>query len=118
MLGFKPLRLPALKRVIIFELFPATLKRCFPLLKQRAPTNLTDPGARWEPPHLWGGWSASALQNQDSTSILRFSAGESRFATFPHPVLAPEVSFLGSHANGSRDYSGALFLFFQHLSLG
>jgi hypothetical protein len=45
--GFKSLRLPALKRMIIFELFPATLKRCFPLLKQRALTNLTG-GGRWE----------------------------------------------------------------------
>jgi len=31
---------PALKRMIEIELFPATLKRCFPLLKQRAPTKL------------------------------------------------------------------------------
>jgi hypothetical protein len=30
--------MPALKRRIKAELFPATLKRCFPLLKQRAPT--------------------------------------------------------------------------------
>jgi hypothetical protein len=30
--------MPALKRRIKVELFPATLKRCFPLLKQRAPT--------------------------------------------------------------------------------
>jgi peptidyl-prolyl cis-trans isomerase SurA len=29
---------PALKRTLRVELFPATLKRCFPLLKQRAPT--------------------------------------------------------------------------------
>jgi peptidyl-prolyl cis-trans isomerase SurA len=29
---------PALKRILRVELFPATLKRCFPLLKQRAPT--------------------------------------------------------------------------------
>jgi hypothetical protein len=33
----------ACKRMIIFEVFPATLKRCFPLLKQRAPTKLKDP---------------------------------------------------------------------------
>jgi hypothetical protein len=31
---------PALKRMIKVELFSATLKRCFPLLKQRAPTIL------------------------------------------------------------------------------
>ena len=30
---------PALKRIIKVELFSATLKRCFPLLKQMAPTN-------------------------------------------------------------------------------
>jgi peptidyl-prolyl cis-trans isomerase SurA len=32
---------PALKRTISVELFSATLKRCFPLLKQRAPTLAT-----------------------------------------------------------------------------
>jgi hypothetical protein len=31
---------PALKRMIKIELFSATLKRCFPLLKQRDPTNI------------------------------------------------------------------------------
>ena len=31
---------PALRRLIEIELFLATLKRCFPLLKQRAPTTL------------------------------------------------------------------------------
>jgi hypothetical protein len=31
---------PALKRIIRVEYSPATLKRCFPLLKQRAPTRL------------------------------------------------------------------------------
>src|SRR3984957_17499869 len=38
--GFSPgLSRPALKRMIKVELLSATLKRCFPLLKQRAPTN-------------------------------------------------------------------------------
>jgi hypothetical protein len=36
-----PLRArPALKRIIKVQLFSATLKRCSPLLKQRAPTML------------------------------------------------------------------------------
>jgi len=40
-MGFSPgFSRPALKRIINVELFPATLKRCFPLLKQRAPTKL------------------------------------------------------------------------------
>jgi hypothetical protein len=43
-------------------------------------------GARWEPPHLCGGWSASALQKQGSTSNLRFSAGQFRGGVFPQPV--------------------------------
>jgi hypothetical protein len=38
---------PALKGTIKIELFSATLKRCFPLLKQRAPTkSRSDPGFR------------------------------------------------------------------------
>jgi hypothetical protein len=32
------LMMPALKRTIEIEFFPATLKRWFPLLQQRAPT--------------------------------------------------------------------------------
>jgi hypothetical protein len=40
--GFSPGRFPrpALKRMINIKLFPATLKRCFPLLKQRASTKI------------------------------------------------------------------------------
>ena len=42
-MGFSPgFSRPALKRMINVELFPATLKRCFPLLKQRAPTKLRE----------------------------------------------------------------------------
>src|ERR1700685_290226 len=42
-MGFSPgFSRPALKRIIKVELFPATLKRCFPLLKQRAPTKLRE----------------------------------------------------------------------------
>jgi hypothetical protein len=37
--------LPALKRLIEVKLFTATLKRCFPLLKQRAPTK--NPSKLW-----------------------------------------------------------------------
>jgi hypothetical protein len=38
-MGFSPgFPRPALKRTIEVELFSATLKRCFPLLKQGAPT--------------------------------------------------------------------------------
>jgi hypothetical protein len=43
-MGFSPgLLRPALKRMIKVEVFSATLKRCFPLLKQRAPTLLGAP---------------------------------------------------------------------------
>jgi hypothetical protein len=40
------LLMPALKRTIKIEFFPATLKRCFPLLKQRAPTGFSLKPAR------------------------------------------------------------------------
>jgi hypothetical protein len=38
---------PALKRTITTEFFSATLKRCFPLLKQRAPTGISVRGYSW-----------------------------------------------------------------------
>ena len=57
--------MPALKRIITVETLSATLKRCSPLLKQRAPT-----GTGWEPSHLCGGRSASALRENKLDSDL------------------------------------------------
>ena len=51
-MGFSPgFSRPALKRMIKVELFPATLKRCFPLLKQRAPTKLQGGSAAFRSSH-------------------------------------------------------------------
>jgi hypothetical protein len=84
--GFKPLELPALKRTIIFRTLSRNAEALLPSAKAEGSHPADGPGARWEPSHLCGGWSASALRKQGSTSILRFSAGESQARVFPQPV--------------------------------
>ena len=61
--------MPALKRIIRVETLCATLKRCSPPLKQRAPTG-PGWGDGWEPSHLCGGRSASALRENKLDSDL------------------------------------------------
>ena len=66
--GFSPgFSRPALKRIIEVQLFSATLKRCSPLLKQRAPTKLAAP-FKFSPRHF----SPCAFFHRNFVRILQW----------------------------------------------